>query len=131
MGQINAIRTQIQEGSVTLKSDDLAHALLELDMRTSGANCFTTATYNVDGLVDVIEFFSDVGLTQKVLRKEFTYAPGASGFDVMTVVVAIYYNDDATEDSRVTTTIDRPNLGTEDRIEACASPFTTTEPTKI
>jgi len=31
----------------------------------------------------------------------------------------------------VTTTIDRPNLGTDDRIEACDSPFTTTESTKI
>jgi hypothetical protein len=131
MGQVNAIRIQIQEGAYTLKSEDLARALLELDMRVTGANCHMTATYNVDNLVDVIEYFSDPGLTQKVMRKEFSYSAGASGFDVLTGTVAIYYNDDATEDSRVTTTITRPNLGTEDRIESCDSPFTTSESEKL
>jgi hypothetical protein len=132
MGQLDILRAQVQEGAYTLTSKNLAHALLELDMRISGANCWMDATYNVDELLESTDYYSDAGKTQLVMRKEFTYGTGIGTIPYITSILKIFYNENGSEDSRVTVTINRVDLGvTDDKIEDCESPFTTSESEKI
>lgn len=132
MGQVDALRTQVQEGAYSLSSRDLAHILLELDMRVSGSNCWMVPTYNVDELLEATDYYSDAGHTQKTMRKEFTYALGTGDLPYVTNILKIFYNSDATEDSRIDMVVNRIDLGnTDDKIEDCEGPFVTTESEKL
>ena len=66
-----------------------------------------------------------------MISKAFTRGAGVGGIQMITQIAATFYNEDATVDSTVITDVTRPNLGTDDIITECESPFFTTESEKL
>ncbi len=130
MGSKDISRLQVQEGAYTFTNIRMHFVLKEIDMRTSGANSWVTIT-RTSGLISKIEIFSDAARTKKVCEQQILRSTGVGGIEFITTITNIYYNDNGSEDSRVTETISRPNLGIDDVIETCDSPFTTSESTKL
>ena len=117
----NVSRIWLPEGRYTWTKSKLQDFLHELDMRLNAANCFIDITRTA-GVISLIEYFADVGRTQKVAQKSIGYTSGK-----ITSYVHIFYNADNTEDSRVTHTITRDVNGD---ITNCDAVFSTTEDPK-
>jgi hypothetical protein len=130
MGANDIIRLQVQEGAYTFTNTRLHKVLKEIDMRTAGADVYVDIT-RTSGLISLIEVYSDAARTQKVCEQQVGRSAGVGGVEYVTTLTNIFYNANGTEDSRTTETISRPNLGTDDIIEACDSPFSTSESTKL
>lgn len=124
MGAPNASRIEVRENRTTFIEPRLSGLIKELDGRLNCANVFETITYT-SGLISKIEVYSDIGRTKKVMERDITRTTGSDGVDYITGMVTKFYNSDATEDSRVTTTITRDS---EDKITDCDNVFSTTEP---
>ena len=122
----DAERIYVTEEKYTFRSIHLNDILHEIDKRTSHADCFTTITRTL-GLISKIEYFSDIARTQKVMERQFTRATGYSGISFVTDILTIYYNDDASEDSRVTTTLTRDTDANKSVINLCDNVFSTSE----
>lgn len=122
----DATRVYVTEENYTFKSRHLDDILHELDKRTSHADCYATIT-RTSGLISKVEYFSDIAKTQKVKERQFTRTVGYSGISFVTSILTIYYNDDASEDSRVTTTITRDTDANKSVINTCDNVFSTGE----
>lgn len=121
--EIDDIRVQTSEGETSLKADDLADSLKEIDQRMMGNNIWSTITYS-SGLISQIDYYSDAGKTVLILRRTFTRTLGSDGINYITGMVTTAYNDGGSTDSVITTVLSR----TSDKITGCASSFSTTEP---
>lgn len=129
MGQSNAIRTQIQEGRYVFTKKDLAHVLLELQTLVTGADCYIDVdTRDSNDHPTMFTYYSDAARTDKIAEKTLTWTEGPDGFWRITDVLWKFFNDDATEDSRVTTTISRDG---DDLIEDCDGVFSSGESQKL
>jgi len=106
------------EGGYTFRKEGLDAVLDELDQRTSCKDAYEVLTRTA-GIITKIEVFKDVGHTQLAFERQITYTSGK-----ITEFLDIYYNDDTSEDSRVTQTLTRNASG---QVTECSSPFTTTE----
>lgn len=124
MGAPNASRIEVREEKYTFTKRRLDDILTQIDMRLNCAEVYETIT-RTSGLISKIEIFSNAAKTIKVVERDITRTTGTDGVDYITGMVTRYYNDDTTEDSRVTTTITRDG---ENRITACDNVFSTTEP---
>ena len=122
MGNPDLKRIQAQEGAYTFTNHNTAKMFKEIDARMNGANVFTDITRTA-GLISKIEYFSEIGRSNLRMELNILYAGGD-----MTSFTWIFYNDDATEDSRVVETTTR-NI--DDDITTCDSVFSTTESTKL
>ena len=122
MGNPDLKRIQAQEGAYTFTNHNTAKMFKEIDARMNGANVFTTITRAL-GLISKIEYFSEIGRSNLRMELNIVY----TGAD-MTLFTWIFYNDDATEDSRVVETTTRDINGD---VTACDSVFSTTESTKL
>ena len=126
MGQQNARRLGLREGGYTLISTDLAAALKEVDGRLSGANLWMTVTRSA-GLISKVEYFSDAARTKRVIERVVARTAGGGGVMRVTGIVTKFFNDDGSEDSRVTDTVARSS----DLIVTDDGPFSTGEGTEI
>lgn len=136
MGQTDASRIEVQEGAYTFTRTHLDDLLRELDARITAADCWLTITRPVSpdpnaGLITKTEYFADAARTKLVMERQFDRSPGLGGVRYISQITTIFYNENGTEDSRVTATISRPGLGTNDDLTTCDSPFSTTESTKL
>ena len=122
----DAERIYVTEEKYTFRSKYLNDVLTELDKRTSHADCFTTIS-RTSGLISKIEYFSDIARTNKVMERQYSRVIGYNGFSYVNGIVTIFYNDDASEDSRVTTTITRDSNANKSVINQCDNVFTTSE----
>lgn len=124
MGAPNAKRIQILEGQYTFTDRRLDGIVAEIDSRLNCAEVYETITRTSD-LISLIEIYSDLARTKKVMQRSITRTTGTDNVDYITGMVTIFYNSDGTEDSRVTTTITRDG---DNRITSCDNVFSTTEP---
>lgn len=122
----DAERVYVTEEKYTFRSIHLNDILHELDKRTSFADCFTTIT-RTSGLISKIEFYSDIARTNKVMERQYTRTTGYASIQFVTGIITIFYNDDSSEDSRVTTTIGRASVSEISVIETCDNVFSTSE----
>jgi|AntRauTorckE5430_2_1112549.scaffolds.fasta_scaffold01224_13 hypothetical protein len=127
MGAPNASRIEILEGGFTFTHNRLSGVLSELDMRVSGSNCWTTFT-RTGGLISKIEYFTNSARTIKVCEQNISRVTGVGNVSLVSEIQTLFFNQNTTEDSRVVSTLGRPNLGTDDVIVTCNGPFSTTEP---
>ena len=124
MGAPNAKRIQILEGRYTFTDRRLSGIVAEIDSRLNCAEVYETITRTSD-LISLVEIYSDIARTKKVVERSITRTTGSDGVDYITGMVTIFFNSDGSEDSRVTTTITRDG---DDRITSCDNVFSTTEP---
>ena len=115
-----AERIWTTEGKYTFRSTNLAEILAEIDARTSCRDSYEVVTRNASNLITKIEVFSDPAKTQLSMRRDFGYDAN----DRIVSFTDIYFNEDSSEDSRVTQTLTRDANG---RITECAAVFSTTE----
>jgi hypothetical protein len=123
MSQVDDIRVRASEEELSTTSPDLLGSLKEIDERTMGANVWTTIIFDVDDLISEIQYFSDAAKTQMTMKRVFSRTQGADAIDYITGMVTTVYNDNASVDSVITTTLSR----TDDIIDSCSSSFSTTE----
>jgi len=116
---MDASRLWLAEGRYTWTKSHLDDWLAELDMRLNSANCFIDITRTA-GLITLFEYYADIGRTIKVADKQVGYTTGK-----ITSFTHIFYNENGSEDSRVTHTILR-DVVTSDII-GCDAVFSTTE----
>jgi len=121
---IDSNRVYHDETGNTFTSEKLDKILGEIDSRLSSANCFPTIT-RTSGLISKIEYFSDVARSIKKAEVTFTRYNGNDGVKYIGGYTFIYYNDDTTEDSRVTGTLVRDV--NENYITSCNNVFSTGE----
>ena len=114
----DASRVWNLEGKHTFRTNHLDDILLELDGRTSCCDAYEVIT-RTGLLITKIEVFSDAGHTKLSMERQISYTAGK-----ITQFLDIYYNLDASEDSRVTQTLTRNAQG---QVTECSSPFSTTE----
>jgi len=124
MPNLDDNRIQVSEQLTSMASDDLADSLKEIDARVMDSNSWNTITYDGDGLISKIEYFSDSAKTKKTIKRDFTRTTGTDGLKYITSISTTIYNDDGSTDSTITTTLTR----TSDKITSCSSVFSTTEP---
>lgn len=125
-------RIQQKEGANTFIEKDGARFIQEIDARLNDADCYMVITRTGSpALISRIEYFADLAKTELRIRKDYTRSAGVGGVLKITGVVVTYYNKDGSVDSTVTKTVTRPNLGTNDDITVCDSPFSTTEDDKL
>lgn len=122
MGQVDDIRVEMTEFETSMKSDDLADTMKEIDARLMDSNVWTVPTYTA-GLLTKIEYYSDAAKTIKTMQKVFTRVLGSDGISYISSITTTVYNDNGTTDSTITTTINR----TSDIIVGCDSVFSTSE----
>lgn len=125
MGNTDTSRIQTYEQENTFISPDLSGLIKEIDARIDGANCFPVIT-RTSNLISKIEYYSDAGLTNKRIQRTFTRTVGTDQISYITGILTIFYNEDTTEDSRITSVLTRDptNLW----ITSCTNVFSTTEP---
>lgn len=124
---LDASRVYFPEGAGTYTQEELDKLILEIDMRTTGANVFIDVS-RTSGLISQIDYYSDVGRTTKIAERAYTRAAGIGGVLFVIQVITKFFNANGSEDSRVTETFTRD---ADDLITACDSVFSTTEDTKI
>jgi len=124
---LNAIRVAIKEARYTIRSTDLANALLELDSRISGADCFLKIIRS-DGVITNAKFYSDPEKTILCYETFFDNVSGADGIVRPVGVSSFYYNTDMSTDSVVSGGIDR-QIDEPYEIESCSGFFYTDEDT--
>ena len=123
MGQVDTSRIHNTEEQYTFVGYGLDRVLKEIDTRLTASDCWATIT-RIDELISKIEYFSDAAKTKKTIERIFTRTAGSDTVDYITGIVTIFYNDDGSEDSRVTTVITRDS---EDFITSCENVFSTSE----
>lgn len=123
MGQVDTRRIYNPEEKYTFVGYSLDRVIKEIDSRLTASDCWATIT-RVDDLISKIEYFSDAAKTQKKIERTFTRTTGSDTVDYITGIITIFYNDDGSEDSRVTTVITRD---AEDLIVSCENVFSTSE----
>jgi hypothetical protein len=124
MGQINTYRVQNPEERYTFTEPALDGVIKELDSRTSMADCYPVFT-RTSGLISKIEYYKDAAHTLKKCERNFTRNTGTDGIEYIATITSIYYNDDTSEDSRVTTTLTRHV--DDNYITQCDNVFSTSE----
>lgn len=125
MGQTDTDRIRSLEEQNTFISAALDQMMKEVDARVTGADCYPTIT-RTSGLISQIDYYADIARTQLRIRRTIgrtTY----SGVAYITSMLTIFYNSDGTEDSRITTTINRDIVDITRPIESCDNVFSTTE----
>ena len=119
----DASRIEIREEESTFTGFLLSQVLGEIDRRVNAKDCYLSITRTSD-LVSKTEYFSDIARTTKVMERQFSRTTGSDGIDYITGITSIFYNDDTSEDSRVTISITRDG---DDRITQCNGVFSTGE----
>lgn len=122
MGQTDATRIYVQEGAYSFPSTVLAYVLQDLDRFINSTNTWVTIT-RTSNLISKVEYFSDAAKTKKVFEHQYGRISNR-----ITSVLAIYYNANGSEDSRVTHTFTRDGSN---RIDTSSNPYSTSEDTKI
>ena len=122
----DARRVDQNEGANTFTERELHKLIQELDTRLTSKDCYAVFTRTL-GVTTKVEFFRDIGHTDLAAEKNYTYVVGLDGINRIDTMTLIIYNVDGSEDSRVTTTLNR----TLDSIDDCESPFSTSEVTKL
>ncbi len=130
MGNKDASRVEVQEGAYTFKEKALDKLLLEIDGRLNGNEVYIDITRSSD-LISKVEYFSDLARTKKLIERNFTRVAGVAGILFVDTITTIFFNDDATEDSRVTTTSTRDTEANNSRLLDCDNPFSTSESQKL
>lgn len=123
MGQQDVSRIRTYEENNTFISPALDGLISEIDSRLSGANCFSSITYTGE-LISKIEYYADQARTKKRSDVTFSRTIGSDGVNYITGIISIFYNEDGSEDSRVTTTLLRD---VDDKITDCDNVFSTSE----
>lgn len=124
MGQVNIDRIENIEERYTYISPTLDGVLKEIDTRTTGADCYLTIT-RVDGLITKMEYYADAARTIKRIERTFSRTAGSDNVLYITGIITIFYNDDGSEDSRVTSVLSRDV--DDDWIDGCDNVFSTGE----
>ena len=128
MSNTDASRVWVQEGAFTFTETSLDYVLMQIDARMTCKNLFEDFTRNGNGDVITLEVYSDIGRTNLVMQRDYTYVTGSDNIEYPSTITTIFYNANGSEDSRVTTTITRDG---DDQITACDNVFSTSEDTKL
>lgn len=122
---IDTQRVWHQEQDHTWTKDRLDELLGEIDRRLNSSNCFPIVFRDANDLINKIEYYSEASHTNKIAERTFTRSTGTDNVEYITGIVTIFYNDDSSEDSRITTTITRDP--TDNWITSCDNVFSTSE----
>ena len=123
MSNVDDIRVRTTEEETSTISPDLLGSMKELDSRVMGADVWTTILFDADNLISEIQYFSDIAKTQMAMKRVFNRTTGSDTIEYISSLVTTIYNEDASVDSVITTTLNR----TDDVIDGCSSSFSTTE----
>ena len=126
MGQTDAERVYNTEERQTFRSFILSEILSEIDSMITCKDVWSTIT-RTTGLISKVEYFSDAAKTKKIVERNFSRITGYAGISYVSTITTIFYNDNGSEDSRVTTTISRDTTPNKNVIQGCGSPFSTGE----
>ena len=133
MGQTNAKRIEVREGSLSYISNRLASLLKEIDQRLSDSDLHMKVTYGTTGLLKSYilktEFFLDAALTRKMYECLYSYSLGFDTVQRVVQTTTIFYNVDGSEDSRIVHTYARNTNNVDEKytIDVSGGELSTTE----